>query len=341
MFSRGVICQAGTRQINQEFTAMAQRWYMTGFEEWACREAYHIVVLSDVPCHLWLRWSRNQPWKHDRAREFRGLAVMGDVYYCFNAYHDIEQLEAGDTLEHTFTVAPWFPWEIRYFYIWGQIATAHSPSQSPIFCRMVYFTLRNYSARPSHEDDTVQVSWNNIYRNPPNPPNQGYVGTAIFAANTMGSAIRFRDDFMPKCAEILSAFLWVNAWGFRPEPDIHAQISAEYAGSPTDFYDISWANFFVRYATRVGIVDWNNLPPFVDGQWYKSPSIIGTIQAAINHPDWNMASRLVIFFDDFAARTTPGGNTFKAFRLWWSGIFNPPLLEIEYNHWQIARRKVF
>lgn len=92
-----------------------------------------IEVITDVPCHLYMRWTLVRPRIHSKSSIRRGLAQMKDVRFCFVIYHDNEQEEAGDTLIHTFVKPDWPVCEIRWFYFWGEVNAVVSPSTSPLF----------------------------------------------------------------------------------------------------------------------------------------------------------------------------------------------------------------
>lgn len=94
---------------------------------------YQIVVTTDVPCHLYMRWSHQQPWVHTIPAYRRGLAIPSETYYCFTVYTDNEQDEAGDTLTHTFIKTPWVHCETRWFHFWGKQAGISCVSTSPVF----------------------------------------------------------------------------------------------------------------------------------------------------------------------------------------------------------------
>jgi len=83
--------------------------------------------------HLWMRYSYNKPLKHQVERFRRGLAMPWNTYYCFTAWHELEQDEPGDTLEHTFSFTDWPVCETRWFYFTGTKRLFPSPSASPIF----------------------------------------------------------------------------------------------------------------------------------------------------------------------------------------------------------------
>lgn len=102
-------------------------------EQILIKGGYQIVITTDIPCHLWLRWTNLEPWTHLRTEIVRGLPILKDPYYCFDVYWDIEQVEAGDTYYHTFI---WEGWEVCYthwFYFHGNIDTKAVVSTSCLF----------------------------------------------------------------------------------------------------------------------------------------------------------------------------------------------------------------
>lgn len=96
-------------------------------------DGYIITATTDIPCHLYMRWSTTKPQKHIVPAYRRGIYMHGDVYLCFVAYRDNEQEEAGDTLTHTFIKKNWQVCETRYFHFWGKVAGQPCRSTSAIF----------------------------------------------------------------------------------------------------------------------------------------------------------------------------------------------------------------
>lgn len=94
---------------------------------------YTITVLTDTPCHLWMRWSIEPPQKHAQPVLRRGLLMHTDIYLCFVAYNDNEQEEAGDTLAHTFIKRNWPVCQTRYFHFWGTMSGEISKSTTAVF----------------------------------------------------------------------------------------------------------------------------------------------------------------------------------------------------------------
>lgn len=83
-------------------------------------DGYKIILVTDVACHLYMRWTNVKPQIHDLPSWRRGIFMHGDRYFCFVAYHDNEQVEDGNTLTHTFIKQEWLSCETRWFYFWGQ-----------------------------------------------------------------------------------------------------------------------------------------------------------------------------------------------------------------------------
>ena len=109
------------------------RWFMKTIDQLDIPGGFNITITTDVPCHLWLRWTDKQPWVHRRTVIQRGLRVPWLSYFCFAAWLAIEQQEAGDTTTHTFT---WLGWQVcqrKYFCFSGTRQGDKSPSDSPIF----------------------------------------------------------------------------------------------------------------------------------------------------------------------------------------------------------------
>lgn len=92
-----------------------------------------IVVTTDVPCHLWCRLTSEHPRVHLNSVLRRGEPFMSELRFCFVAYEDNEQTEAGDTLEHTWRKPAWGYCITKWCYFWGYVAGVVSPSTSPFF----------------------------------------------------------------------------------------------------------------------------------------------------------------------------------------------------------------
>ena len=101
-------------------------------------DGYKIFFTTDNPCHLFMRWTLVPPQQHKIPRLRRGVYLFDDKRFCFVAWHENEQQEAGDTLVHTFIKTAWPVCQTRYFYFVGTRAAEQQPSTSPIFTKHRY-----------------------------------------------------------------------------------------------------------------------------------------------------------------------------------------------------------
>jgi len=108
-------------------------WYITNIVQTQTATGYQIVVTTNVPAHLFLRWTLAPPGQHIKTVMERGAPVQKLIDQCFVATNDINQAEAGDTLTHTFLVEPWPYCQTRWFYFWGTRVMYRQPSTSPIY----------------------------------------------------------------------------------------------------------------------------------------------------------------------------------------------------------------
>ncbi|MBA7677640.1 hypothetical protein ES703_85900 [subsurface metagenome] len=98
-------------------------------------DGFKIIVTTNVPCHLWMRWTVQEPRVHSKPVYRRGIQMHTDVYFCFTVYTDNEQQEPGDTIIHTFIKRDWPVCETRYFYFTGTIDGEPIPSTTAIFSK--------------------------------------------------------------------------------------------------------------------------------------------------------------------------------------------------------------
>ena len=94
---------------------------------------YKITCWTNVPCHLYMFWTNEEPQKHMRTRIVRGLSVLDTPAYCFVHWHQNEQEEAGDTIYHTFIKEPWPECETRWYTFRALVNNEWTTSAAPIF----------------------------------------------------------------------------------------------------------------------------------------------------------------------------------------------------------------
>lgn len=120
-------------------------------------DGFEITVTTDIPCHLYMRWTTVKPKIHVVPKYLRGIYMHGDPYFCFVAYIDNEQEEAGDTLTHTFVKHSWPVCETRWFHFWGKVAGATAPSTTAIF--ELHFAIESAVFYNSNSNRTLQATY--------------------------------------------------------------------------------------------------------------------------------------------------------------------------------------
>jgi len=121
-------------------------------------DGYTIVATTDVPCHLYCRMTEQPPRQHTLPSSRRGTRFTGDVRFCFTQYEDNDQVEAGDTITHTFVKDNWEVCHDRWFYFVGTIAGLTVVSETCIF-------KFHFPAPPPPVPDPIQRT---IWANPTN-----------------------------------------------------------------------------------------------------------------------------------------------------------------------------
>ncbi len=92
-----------------------------------------ITLPTQIPCHLTCYYTHIKPVRHATSRVLRGQALPWGGYWCFAAWLSVEQLEAGDTLIHTFPIPNWFECVTKWFTFRGTTIGVDSPSVGPLF----------------------------------------------------------------------------------------------------------------------------------------------------------------------------------------------------------------
>ncbi|GAJ08136.1 unnamed protein product, partial [marine sediment metagenome] len=45
-----------------------------------------VVIVTDIPCHLFIRWTVLEPWIHSKPVLRRGMWLNDDVRFCFDVF---------------------------------------------------------------------------------------------------------------------------------------------------------------------------------------------------------------------------------------------------------------
>lgn len=311
------------------------RWLMNALVEAGTPNGYRAVATTDAPCHLWLRWSRNKPQRHPRTKVVRGLRLMGDVYYCFTAYNDIEQEEAGDTTTHTFIMSDWPACETRWFYLWGTIGGEATPSESPIWGRHLYYSEHSFNTTITTPGNCANRHGGAWRAYPDAPAIIQTVGRWMRAAQKQGGGMRFEAITIPTYAQVTDAKLWLTSYDSNAFRIIRSRLAAELSPDAPTLAYITYPQFLTRRNTRVGIRNWDDIPAWEIDEVYQSPSIHTALTTVFNQPGWESGNAVLIFWDDFDQRTAWDARRYRWAHSYFYQPTKAPRLFITYNEWSL------
>lgn len=233
-------------------------WAPLDYQHTDLLEGFTIVVTTDIPCHLFMRWTDKVPLKHPSTEYRRGILIQTGTRYCFVSWHENEQIEPGDTLIHTFEKRNWPICQTRYFYFIGTKQAEEQPSASPIFGlhrTAEYPDPSSFSTPALNANRTLQYSWGTWPLTHDNPTGTilGTYGAPwydIRVAATLTVSywiqrgfLRFDTSGIPSGSLITGATLSLYATDFRNEsaaPFPHIQLTEGVQSTPivtTDYGD--------------------------------------------------------------------------------------------------------
>ncbi len=259
-------------------------------QKWVGNQLF-IEVETDVPVHLYLRWTKQEMRMHLRETTLGGYSFMTDPKYCFVEWTQVEQNEAGDTYLHTFNFDGWLFCEWRWWGFVGTISGTPSPSATCILSAHkgdygradkleVAFNLRpqvgsddayRYQASFFLGQDTVKYG-----RNVP----------AFF----WDAGFRFLDVPVGPQDTLVSATLWTRSKVTVGDTIIQIAIGLEE--DPATF--TTYADFMARGRLTMG-------PPVgfgakVAGQWYGQ-DVTSLVSAIKDLTLWQPHNAMCIYYE--------------------------------------------
>lgn len=100
---------------------------------YVCNYSITLTATTNNPCHLTFYYTSKPPQKHNTSIVRRGLSIAWAAYWCFVAWHTIEQSEPGDTTTHTFIIPTWMIGQQYWFAFFGTVSAVPCSSVSAIF----------------------------------------------------------------------------------------------------------------------------------------------------------------------------------------------------------------
>lgn len=116
-----------------EDPAVILRWTGLNYQHSWVGNVKHIVLTTDRTCHLWAVVSSSYPYNRDRHVIWRGMERRHGLDVYFTPEFTIEQIEPGDTMDHTFDIPGWFYCYQRYWYFMGTVEGFRSYSNTCFF----------------------------------------------------------------------------------------------------------------------------------------------------------------------------------------------------------------
>ncbi len=142
-----------------------------------------------------------------------------------------------------------------------------------------------------------------------------------------GGGGRFKLIHVPPGATILHAYLKLTARNSDNLPNVNTRLRGELNINPATFGTLS--DYLARKKTTA-VIDWDNIPPWVQGTQYQSPDIKSVIQEIIDLDGWVSGNPVIIFWDDHDDRSAHISYTIRRARSYDHPNRTPPILYIEY-----------
>lgn len=268
-----------------------RRFLLTKYEHQWVADTLYVEVVTDVPCHLFLRWTDKPLRLHNRSTTLGGYYFMTDPKYCFVEWRQVEQDEPGDTLVHTFSFAEWAECQTRWWGFVGTVGSTASPSATSVFTAhyldykttdklTVYFTLPIVQST----DDCYVWLAHDIYL------------TALdliyghVPGHNWSAGFRFQNVPLGKDDVPVRALLAYRA--SETVGDTWMRLHGQKDPDPATFSTM--ADFLARPRTaEVGRMPW---PAIVSGNWYNV-DVIEIVKEIIALPGWQAHGSMVMFFD--------------------------------------------
>jgi len=208
-------------------TPVISNWAPLDLEYTYVLDGYELVVTTDIPCHLFMRWTTTKPLTHPLTEYRRGIIIQIGTRYCFVTWRENEQTEPGDTLTHTFIKKNWPVCQTRYFYFIGTKQAEEQPSSSAIFVKhrlrpaeptikQVFFPLENNRTLRSNS-----VGWGACWGGSSleilpswDPPDSRLISAAVLTASYFISRSFLTYDTTPIPATAIIQSATLKPWFF-------------------------------------------------------------------------------------------------------------------------------
>lgn len=140
----------------------------------------------------------------------------------------------------------------------------------------------------------------------------------------------YQNITIPPGALITNAYLKVTASYSCSGTVVRSRIHGEKNINPATF---STLEDYQGRARTDAVIDWDNIPAWIQNAVYHSPNIKSIIQEIVNLPGWSSGNPIVIFWDDHEDRTSHIDSTARGGHAWDSNPEKTVTLRVEWITW--------
>ncbi len=211
---------------------------------------------------------------------------------------------------YTFTITPDENWNVSAIYVDGSsvgyateytFANVTTPHRiHAVFTPILSTGGVSFTAQVSQDSDDCVKLYNGTGWEFATNSMDDKIGYNTAVDYLRGSGLRFGTVQIPSGSIILSAHLelyYGADYGIDLETvNCNARISGEAVADAATFSTME--DFDGRDHTSA-VVNWTDIDPFYQGNWYNSPSITAIIQEIVNGTGWETGNDLALFMEDF------------------------------------------
>jgi hypothetical protein len=110
-----------------------QPWKINTFAHVWLTNTLNFVCTTDISCHLWLAWSDHEPYIRKRAHQKRGTVMWHDGEHGLVVNGIVEQLQSGDTRDHTIQLPFPVTGGERWWFLFGDVDNRRCNSRTPFY----------------------------------------------------------------------------------------------------------------------------------------------------------------------------------------------------------------
>lgn len=187
-------------------------WVLTSLHAFPATTSATVVAATNTIDHLFMLWQYFPPIRKPIYKTIRGKRLLCGYKYAWANPHIAEQVESGNTIEHTFFIDNLTPRSTIWLYVWAPLGARRGGVQGPL----INFTL---PAAPPTEP-IFQTDAHDYF---------------VQIRRKGGTYCYFARKFSPEFAAYLtSATVWLTGFGQNPAVITRMQLRSDDNGQPSN-----------------------------------------------------------------------------------------------------------